>query len=406
MAERGTDIKFLMDLYRNKKEKPGGWQQKYTLELELEYDLKYGDNPNQAAAIYIATVGKLLAEKVDLLKVNSEGKGKGGLSGTNLADVLRALEVLKYISGPAAAVMKHNLVAGFAKQVANETQAHLYRTARDCDRRSCFGGAAVFNRPLEMDTVEALLEFYRPKEDKNYRMDVVAAPGFASGVVGKIESTAKDIRIAEFSNIEALPKFVGDDTYGLLSAKELPSGRMMLQDLYLSKVRGKQDLILDGMIVDKEGTKHAVARDPTYQELDDLLTSWYLNLGGARSNGIVFVRNGVAVAVGCGQQERVGAVEQAVTKALQKAMDREGIAYNPLFGITGHEKLKDNPLIGAVASSDGFFPYRDSIDVFGPMGVKAVIQPGGSVNDKVVIDAANEHKMAMVVTGERCFGHF
>ena len=134
--------------------------------------------------------------------------------------------------------------------------------------------------------------------------------------------------------------------------------------------------------------------------------AWYLNISGARSNGVVFVRDGVTVAIGSGQVERVGAVEQAIVKGMQKAMDREGIIYDPLMGIAGYEQLKNQPFQGAVCSSDGFFPFDDSLKLLVRVGVTAAVQPFGSQNDDVVIKGANLYKVAMVATGERCFGHF
>jgi len=118
------------------------------------------------------------------------------------------------------------------------------------------------------------------------------------------------------------------------------------------------------------------------------------------------VKDGVTVSVGSGQVERVGAVEQAIVKGIQKAMDREGIQYDPLYGIQGYEKLKENPLKGAVCSSDAFFPFPDAVKLLGRMEITAAIQPFGAENDALVIDEANKYKMAMPATGERCFGHF
>jgi phosphoribosylaminoimidazolecarboxamide formyltransferase/IMP cyclohydrolase len=131
-----------------------------------------------------------------------------------------------------------------------------------------------------------------------------------------------------------------------------------------------------------------------------------LNIAGARSNGIVIVNDGVTVAMGSGQVERVGAVEQAIIKGMQKAMDREGIKYDTLMGISGYEKLSRNPFKGASLASDAFLPDRDSIDRMARVGITSVVHPFGSMYDSPVIDAANEYKMAMPATLERCFGHF
>ena len=115
-------------------------------------------------------------------------------------------------------------------------------------------------------------------------------------------------------------------------------------------------------------------------------------------------------AIGSGQQERVGAVEQAIVKGYQKYMDRNGIAYDPLHGIQPLDREKKlhliRPLEGSVCSSDAFFPFRDSVDIMARVGVSAIVQPGGSVRDEEVIEAANDHNMSMVFTLERCFGHF
>jgi phosphoribosylaminoimidazolecarboxamide formyltransferase/IMP cyclohydrolase len=130
------------------------------------------------------------------------------------------------------------------------------------------------------------------------------------------------------------------------------------------------------------GRDFVVQRGPTPQELDDCLTAWYVNIN-VRSNGIVFVKNGAAISVGTGEQERIGAVEQAIDKAMKK----------------GHS------LQGAVMSSDAFFPQRDCIDTIAARGVTAVVWPAGSMNDAAVIQAANEHNIALLATLERCFLH-
>lgn len=403
MTERGTDISTFKRIYREKKE--GDFPRVMPLIIEKEWDLKYGENPNQMAAIYFLSNARTIVDLTNLQYVRSDGKGKGGLSLTNTMDITRAMDNLKWFSDPACVIMKHNIVAGFVKN-AGKPQDALYRIARNADRRSCFGGTAVFNKPLEMRTAEALFELYDPKGGNRYRMDVIAAPGYDEGVVSKIEKYANDVRIAEFSSINRLPKFIGDETYDLVSIKEMPTGRVGIQSIYLTSIRGAKDIINDPMFIEKTGQKHVVDLDSTPQETDDLLTAWYLNITGARSNGIVIVKNGVTVSVGSGQVERVGAVEQAIVKGIQKAMDREGIQYDPLFGITGYEQLKDNPLKGAVCSSDAFFPFPDAVERLGRMGITAVIQPFGSENDAAVIDEANKYKMAMVATGERCFGHW
>ena len=401
---RGKDITDMKKSYRERNE--GDFPPHLTIELQKEWDLKYGENPNQHAAIYsLKSIAGRNADEIakltNLVSVRSDGKGKGGLSLTNTMDISRAMSNLKFFPEPTVVIMKHNIVSGFATQTRPDNKlVDLFRLARDCDRRSNFGGTLAMNVPLDMETAEAMYEL------EGFFIDVLAAPEFEEGILKYVEKKSKNIRIGGFSGLGYLPKFQGDETHGLLSIKEMPGGRMGIQDVYLTSIRTPGDLTFDPLVMDKEKNPHVIARDPVKNEAVDLLRAWYLNIEGARSNGVVMVRNGVLISMGSGQVERVGAVEQAIVKGMQKAMDREGINYDPLTGISGHEKLADNPFKGAVCSSDAFFPFRDSIDLLARVGVTAVVQPYGSLNDYEVIDAANEHDMAMPATLERCFGHF
>jgi phosphoribosylaminoimidazolecarboxamide formyltransferase/IMP cyclohydrolase len=402
---RGTDISQFKRVYRQRN--VGEFPDELSITLRKESDLKYGENPNQQAALYtVDTIAgqqaSRIAELTEIRSVRSDGRGKGGLSLTNLMDVARGMDTLKYFDVPACAIMKHNVISGFARQnVPEQSLAEVYRLARDSDRRSNFGGTVLFNRPLDLETVDALLELY-----PRHIIDVVAVPEYEEGALQKLEQGSKNIRLSVFSNLDTLPKFKGDDPQGLFSIKEMPSGRIALQDLYLTSIRSSEDLILDPMKVDKHGRPHTIERDPTEQELQDLLTAWYINIAGARSNGVVLVRNGVLVANGSGQVERVGAIEQAIVKAVHKAFDREGLEFDALMGMSGVERLKDNPLLGAACASDAFFPFPDSVERLGRVGVKAILQPYGSVRDGLVIDEANRFGIAMPATLERCFGHF
>jgi phosphoribosylaminoimidazolecarboxamide formyltransferase/IMP cyclohydrolase len=395
---RGTDIRDARRSYRTRSE--GDFPEELELRLTKDSDLKYGENPNQHGAIY------RLADVLGVRSVRSDGKGKGGLSLTNMMDITRAADTLRFFrEGQAIAIMKHATVSGFATKVEEyQSQTDLFRLARDADLRSNFGGTVVSTEALDIETAEAMYEL----RGKNpFFPDVVAAPGFNEGVVGYLQDQKKELRIAEFSGLEELPRFQGDETYGLLSLKELPGGLIGVQDIYLSSIKGPKDLVTDAMLTGrKSGKKYLVERDPNPREMADLLTTWYLNVAGARSNGIVFVKDGVSVAMGSGQVERIGAVEQAIVKGMQKAMDREGVYYDPLMGIQGYEQLSKNPFEGAVCSSDGFFPFDDSIDLLARVDVSAVIQPAGSVRDHKIIEAVNKYNMAMAVTKERCFGHF
>lgn len=376
-------------------------------------ELRYGENPMQPAAVY-RFKGTSLAELTDIRLAKT---GKGGISAINLMDVLRAMDILKYFERPSVAVMKHNIPSGFATaspSVVFDGLASLYRQARDADRRSAFGSVVVFNRPVSKLTAETIMETY---------VEGVAAPEYEQGAMEVLERK-KDLRVMLFSNLDKLPRFVVDDTEGLYDIKVLPTGRAVVQKPYLTSIRGVGDLVLEGLVRDLKGEEHIVQRQPDKIELEDMLTAWYVNFG-VRSNGIVLVQGGVTLAIGSGQQERIGAIEQAIEKAYQKSYDREGLDYDHLKGVNEIGENGFTPdgneyevLNGAVCSSDAFFPFRDSIDTLARVGVKAVIQPGGSTGsidkernivvggDGEVIDAVNEHKMAMAFTLERCFGHF
>jgi len=364
----------------------GDFPEEIILNLKKVDDLRYGENPNQPGAIY--KFGNGLAELINLRLLKS---GKGGASATNILDVTHALEILKFFEGVSCAVMKHLIPSGFS---TGDELVEVYKKARDTDARSAFGSVVVFNKEVDKKTAEEIMTSY---------VEAVAAPSFEKEAE-EILSSKKNMRLFLFSNLDKIPKFSGDDVRGIFDLKVMSTGNLVVQVPYLSKIKGRDDLILQPMIENEDG-EIGVNREPTEQELKDLLTAWYINIG-VRSNGIVIVKNGTTLAVGSGQQERVGAVEQAIIKSYQKAMDREGISYNSMNVVAEKDKLSENPLKGAVLASDGFFPFRDSIDTVKDHGISAVIQPGGSVKDLELIEAVNEHGMAMVFTTERCFGHF
>jgi phosphoribosylaminoimidazolecarboxamide formyltransferase/IMP cyclohydrolase len=393
---RGTDVTDMKRTYRTVV--AGQFPDVLSIDLKKEMDLRYGENPNQPGAMY-RFEGTSLAQLTDIHLAKS---GKGGLSATNMLDVTRALGILKYFQKPAVAVMKHASPCGFARQYEGQSLDQIYRLARNVDARSAFGSVVVMNRPLDRITAETIMTSF---------VEGVAAPEFEEGV-SDILCRKKDLRAIHFANLDKLPKFTGEDTAGLLDLKVLPTGRVIVQTPYLSSIRGPEDLICDPLIR-KDDQQYVVSRDPTPPELDDLLTAWYVNIG-VNSNAVVFVKEGVTMAIGSGQRERIGAVEEAVMKSYQKALDRkkmaeagDSFAWTPgnLSREEMHVQLGYRPLEGAVMASDGFLPFRDSIDAAAEEGVRAVIQPGGSRRDFEIIQAVNEHNMAMVFTLERCFSH-
>ncbi|MBR9690611.1 IMP cyclohydrolase [Candidatus Woesearchaeota archaeon] len=385
-----NDVNDLKKIYRKANEEYD-YPKNLKIELVKESDLRYGENPNQPAALY-KFKGSSIAKLTNLNLLKS---GKGGLSGANLMDVTRAIEILKYFQKPSCAVMKHCIPSGFATQDGSKELVEIYKKARDADARSSFGCLIVFNTKVDKKTAKEIMTSF---------VEAVAAPQYEDEAV-EILSEKRSMRLISFENFDKIPKFEGDNTNGIFDLKVMATGRIVVQTPYLTKIKSGDYLVRTPTITTKQGEKISVNRKPTSQEEEDLLTSWYVNLG-VRSNGIVIVKDGVTLAVGSGQQERVGAVEQAIQKAYQKEMDRQRIKYEPMKIMDFVDKLKKNPLKGAVISSDGFFPFRDSIDLLAKVGITAVIQPGGSINDSEVIKAVNENEMSMVFTTERCFGHF
>ncbi len=331
-----------------------------TLELvKSRIRLRYGTNPNQRAAFYVP--------KDSLWEHAREVKtGKEGLSQTNVSDIDRALRILRYFDKPACAVMKHLIPSGFASVREDLNLETVYVRARDCDPVAAFGGVVVFNRSLDRETATEIGTTF---------VEVVAAPGFDSEAV-KIFEKKVNLRVVEYSlsDLAKTCKFAGDAVTNTdLEFSTLLDGSFIISDPFLTSIRSRGDI----QVVTKS--------TPTGREYEDLIFSWYVGIG-VRSNGIVVSKDGGTLGIGAGQQDRVTAVRLALEKA----------------ALRGHkQKLK-----GSVLASDGFFPFRDSIDIAADYGVSAIIQPGGSMRDQEVVDACNEHGIAMAFTGERTFGHF
>ncbi len=325
--------------------------------------LRYGENPHQPAAFYAAP-GAAGLGSLAWLKL-----GKGGPSWINLADIEHAMRILRFFEEPAALVMKHLNPSGAARRSREESLAAIYAAARDCDSRAAFGGVVVLNETVDQATAEEITTSY---------VEVVAAPGFTPSALDVL-GRKRDLRVARTCDPRCLPRYIGDDIAGAVDLKVCSDGSLLVQAPYLTKIRSAGDF---GLHPAADGNARADVA-PTAEQLADLLLAWYVNTG-VRSNGIVFARGGRTLAIGTGEQERVGAVEQAIAKARQK----------------GHD------LRGAVMSSDAFFPFRDAVDACAEAGVSAIVQPGGSVRDAEVIASCNEHGIALAFTGERCFGHF
>ena len=346
------------------------------LRFEKVEDLRYGTNPTQGAAFYRPVSGPAGAVigGMELLKT-----GKGGLSQTNLEDIHHALGIVKYFERPACAVMKHLNPSGAAVQFAEEPQVEVYRKARDCDSRAAFGSVVAFNTIVTADTAAEIMSTI---------VEGVVAPAYEAEALDLFEDFERfgrnrHLRVIRIPNLDKLPRFEGDETFGVREIKVFGDGSLVVAYPFLTAIRGPQDL-KPARAEGKDGTAVECSKNPTPAQARDLLFAWYVNFN-VRSNGVVIAREGRSLAVGTGQQDRVGAVEQAIAKAVN---------------YSGAESLK-----GSALSSDGFFPFRDSIEICARAGIASIIQPGGSLRDWEVVEACNEFGIAMVFTAERCFSH-
>ena len=312
------------------------------LSLAKTDELRYGENPHQYAALYVdpaAPKGTVAGAR--------QHQGKP-LSFNNLADADTALECALAFEEPACVIVKHANPCGVA---IAETQISAYDLAYHGDPTSAFGGVIAFNRALDADTANAIIE-------RQYA-EVIVAP--------QIEDQALTALAAKPA-IRAL-------ACGAPSARaDTPDIRTIAGGVLVqSRDRGDPDSTAPRTVTD---------RQPGDTELRDLMFAWRV-ARFVKSNAIVFAHGGRTVGVGAGQMSRVVSARIAALKA-----EEEGL-----------------PLAGAVMASDAFFPFRDGIDSAAEHGIRAVIQPGGSIRDDEVIAAANEHDIAMVFTGVRHFRH-
>ncbi len=380
--------------------------------------LRYGENPDQPAALYEFVEGENTAaclswraphQGIVSALVESQILQSGKHPGkTNLTDVDNACNILQYLaSRPAAVILKHNNPCGAAW---SDTLFDALQKAFWCDRIAAFGGALTVNRPLDLQSAELIASQY---------FEVVAAPSFEEGVLDVIKSR-KNLRIFELPGLARLDELCG---IPMLDFKSLMDGGIILQKSFVNRIRSVQDF-LPATGEKKDGTI-LVARRPTAQEADDLLFAWAVE-SGVSSNSVIFVRHGATVAIGTGEQDRVGCAELAIHKAYTKYADvlsfrrcklslyelqqkalLDAEAAAQLDSIQKDTREAKGGLIGSVVVSDGFFPFRDGVDVVMAQGVTAIAHPGGSIRDWEVVQACNEHQpqVAMVYTGQRSFRH-
>ncbi len=366
--------------------------------------LRYGENPGQPAALYrlvngnlmlgdVETIapGRYLVSDVELLQV---GKHPGKI---NLTDADSALNILRYLGErPACAIMKHNNPSGVA---VADTLVEAYLRADLADHLAAFGGCIALNRPVDRATAEAIAERYA---------EVVVAPDYEEGTVG-ILGRRKNLRLMRIRNMERLTTFTHER---VVEFRSLIDGGLIAQTSFLPRVRSRADLTLAEATY--QGKTYRIAREPTEREYADMLFGWWVE-AGVTSNSVLYVKDGATVGIGTGEQDRVGVARIARDKAYRNlrhrlAYERYGVLYDALPDQAAREIAAEveeahGGLAGAVMVSDGFFPFRDGVEVGLREGVTAVVQPGGSLNDHEVIQACNDFGATMVFTGERCFRH-
>ncbi len=380
--------------------------------------LRYGENPDQPAALYrlvegVPTVGgKVWRGAGGIVSALTEaqmlqaGKHPGK---TNLTDVDNGINILQYLTArPAAVILKHNNPCGAAWSAHGVADA--LNKAFWCDRIAAFGGAVILNRPLDKDTAELI--------GSNY-FEVVAAPEYEPGTLD-ILAGRKNLRVLHLPALGSLEDYAG---IPFLDIKSLTDGGLVLQQSFVNRIRSAEDF-LPATATSKEGMS-VTARAPSPQEADDLVFAWAVE-AGVTSNSVIFARDGATTAIGTGEQDRVGCVELAIHKAYTKYADKLAFEQTgmPLYDVQ-QKALRDTGMAealhainadaseargglpGSVMVSDGFFPFRDGVDVAMAQGVTAIAQPGGSLRDVEVIRAVNEHnpQVAMVFTGQRSFKH-
>ncbi len=304
--------------------------------------MRYGENPHQSAAFYIEDGAKEAS-----ISTATQLQGKE-LSYNNIGDTDAALECVKQFNdSPACVIVKHANPCGVA---TGKNILEAYNRAYQTDPESAFGGIIAFNQELDAETASAIVE--------RQFVEVIIAPSVSKQAID-IVSTKKNVRLLECGQ---WPEQAQDR----LDFKRV-NGGLLVQS---------SDLLLNNDL------KVVSQRQPTQQEMNDLLFSWKV-AKFVKSNAIVYAKNDMTIGVGAGQMSRINSARIAAIKA-------------------EHAKLE---VKGSVMASDAFFPFRDGIDAAGETGIVAVIQPGGSMRDEEVIAAANEHGMAMVFTGMRHFRH-
>lgn len=329
----------------NDKGKPCGFPATLTCQFNKKIDLRYGENPHQQAIFYSdkTPVEGSLAEAQMI-----QGKA---LSYNNLLDADGAFDCIKAFSPetPVCAIIKHGNPCGIASA---DTQMLSYLNAFQCDPQSSFGGIIAFNQCLQADTAETVV--------KKQFAEVIIAPAI-SEAARTILSSKPNIRVLITGQISENPTFK-------LDMRRIDGGLLVQEH--------------DNFPVSSEEFKVVTKKQPTEQQQQDLHFAW-LAAKYVKSNAIVIADKAATIGIGAGQPSRIMSTRVALWQAKQAGFSCKG----------------------AVLASDAFFPFADSLDLIAEAGISAIIQPGGSIRDQEVIDAADRYGISMIFTGFRHFRH-
>ncbi|MBU1618195.1 MAG: bifunctional phosphoribosylaminoimidazolecarboxamide formyltransferase/IMP cyclohydrolase [Gammaproteobacteria bacterium] len=332
----------MLAAYGDEETKPSKFPRTFNAQFVKKQDLRYGENSHQSAAFYVENS---IQEASIASSTQLQGKE---LSYNNIADTDAALECVKEFDEPACVIVKHANPCGVA--IGNDILA-AYERAYKTDPTSAFGGIIAFNRELDAKTAEAIVS--------RQFVEVIIAPS-ATAQAAAVVSTKPNVRLLVCGEWES--KTTGFDIKRV-------NGGVLVQDR-------------DQKMVGLDDLKVVSKRQPTADELRDLLFCWKV-AKYVKSNAIVYANDSMTIGVGAGQMSRVYSAKIAGIKAADENLEVKG----------------------SVMASDAFFPFRDGIDAAAAAGIKAVIQPGGSMRDAEVIAAADEHGMTMIFTGVRHFRH-
>ncbi len=337
----GAISNWLGTIVENKEGKAEGFPRTFTVQYEKAQTMRYGENPHQGAAFY---VGGGTESSVSTAK-QLQGKA---LSYNNIGDTDAALECVKQFNdGPTCVIVKHANPCGVA---VGDNLLSAYERAFSTDPESAFGGIIAFNQELDETTAAEIVE--------RQFVEVIIAPKVSQGAIDAV-AKKKNVRLLECGQWPAEPA-------ERLEFKKV-NGGLLVQDADLALYE-KLEVVTD--------------KKPTDEQMQDLLFSWKV-CKFVKSNAIIYCKDGMTIGVGAGQMSRVNSARIAAIKA-------------------EHAKLD---IKGSVVASDAFFPFADGLMAVASAGASAVIQPGGSMRDKEVIEAANEAGIAMVFTGTRHFRH-